>query len=172
MKTFAPRGTTEQIEEGRVFAPKFDADGLIPAIVADAWSGEVLMLAWMNDAALAKSIETCEAWFYSRSRGALWKKGETSGHVLRILEMRVDCDQDALLLRVEQAAPGTCHTGRASCFYRAVSLREPAGHTLVLQFKKAERVFDPAAVYGEPKTKAAATPSGSTPSTGEPPATE
>lgn len=145
---FAPRGTTEQIEEGRVFAPKFDADGLIPAIVADAWSGDVLMLAWMNDDALVRSIETCEAWFYSRSRGKLWKKGESSGHVLCIIEMKVDCDQDALLLRVEQTGPGVCHTGRASCFYRAVSLREKAGHTLVLQFKKAEKVFDPDAVYG------------------------
>jgi phosphoribosyl-AMP cyclohydrolase len=154
MKTpFAPRGTTEQIEEGRVFAPKFDADGLIPAVVADAWSGEVLMLAWMNSEALVKSIETCEAWFYSRSRQALWKKGETSGHVLRILELKVDCDQDSLLLRVEQTAPGVCHTGRASCFYRTVSLRETAGHTLVLQFKKAERVFDPAAVYGAADAK-------------------
>jgi phosphoribosyl-AMP cyclohydrolase len=145
---FAPRSSTEQIEEGRVFSPKFDDNGLIPAIVADAWSGEVLMFAYMDEEALARSIESGEAWFYSRSRRELWKKGETSGHTLRILELRVDCDQDALLVRVEQAAKGACHTGRASCFYRAVTLREPAGHTLVLTPRDAEKVFDPAQVYG------------------------
>jgi phosphoribosyl-AMP cyclohydrolase len=148
---FAPRGTTDQVEEGRVFAPKFDAEGLIACVVADAWSGEVLMLAHMNDEALARTIESGEAWFYSRSRQALWKKGETSGHTQRLLEMRVDCDQDALLLRVEQEGPGACHTGRQSCFYRSVPLREPAGHTLVLKFRNAERKFDPAQVYGTEK---------------------
>jgi phosphoribosyl-AMP cyclohydrolase len=145
---FAPRGTTEQIEEGRVFAPKFDADGLIVCVVSDAWSGEVLMLAHMNSEALSKSIESGEAWFYSRSRGKLWKKGEVSGRTQRIIEMRVDCDQDALWLRVEQAERGACHTGRESCFYRAVPLREPAGHTLVLAFRNGAKVFDPATVYG------------------------
>ena len=145
---FAPRSSTEQIEEGRVFSPKFDDDGLIPAIVADAWSGEILMLAYMDDEALARSIESGEAWFYSRSRKELWKKGETSGHTLRIFEIRVDCDQDALLVKVEQTERGACHTGRASCFYRAVTLRESAGHMLVLTPRDAERLFDPAQVYG------------------------
>ncbi len=148
---FAPRGSTEQVEEGRVFAPKFDADGLIPCVVSDAWTGEVLMLAHMNSDALANSIESGEAWFYSRSRGKLWKKGESSGHTQRIVEMRVDCDQDALWLRVEQNGPGACHTGRESCFYRAVALREPAGHTLVLEPRNDARVFDPAKVYGDEK---------------------
>ena len=145
---FAPRSSTEQIEEGRVFSPKFDEAGLIPAVVADAWSGEVLMFAYMNEEALARSIESGQAWFYSRSRKELWKKGETSGHTLRIFEIRVDCDQDVLLLKVEQDAKGVCHTGRASCFYRAVTLREPAGHMLVLTPRDAEKVFDPAQVYG------------------------
>ncbi len=145
---FAPRGSTEQVEEGRVFAPKFDSDGLIPAIVADAWSGEILMFAYMNEAALANSIESGEAWFYSRSRDALWRKGEVSGHTLRIMEIRVDCDQDTLLVKVEQAGPGVCHTGRASCFYRTLALREPAGHTLVLTQVDAEKVFEPSEVYG------------------------
>jgi phosphoribosyl-AMP cyclohydrolase len=150
---FAPRSSTEQIEEGRVFSPKFDDDGLIPAIVADAWSGEVLMFAYMNEEALARSIESGEAWFYSRSRKELWKKGETSGHTLRIFEIRVDCDQDALQVRVEQKEKGACHTGRASCFYRALTLREPAGRTLVLTPRDAEKGFDPAQVYGgEEKT--------------------
>lgn len=145
---FAPRSSTEQIEEGRVFSPKFDDDGLIPAIVADAWSGEILMLAYMDDEALARSIESGEAWFYSRSRKELWKKGETSGHTMRILEILVDCDQDALLVRVEQQHKGACHTGRSSCFYRAVALREPAGRTLILTHRNAEKVFNPTDVYG------------------------
>jgi phosphoribosyl-AMP cyclohydrolase len=145
---FAPRGSTEQIEEGRVFAPKFDDDGLIPAIVVDAWSAEVLMFAHMNEEALAHSIEKAEVWLYSRSRKTLWKKGETSGHTLRIREIRVDCDQDVLLVRVEQNHRGACHTGRSSCFYRAVTLREPAGHTLLLAPRDAERIFDPSEVYG------------------------
>ena len=110
------------------------------------------MFAYMDEKALARSIESGEAWFYSRSRKALWKKGETSGHTLRILEIRVDCDQDALLVRVEQNAKGACHTGRSSCFYRAVTLREPAGHMLVLTPRDAEKVFDPAQVYGGGKT--------------------
>ena len=94
------------MEEGRVFAPKFDRDGLITCVVTDAGTGDVLMLAHMNDEALARTIESAEAWFYSRSRKALWRKGESSGHTLRVVEMRVDCDQDALWLRVEQQGPG------------------------------------------------------------------
>ena len=148
--TFAQQGTTEQVEEGHVFAPKFNADGLIPCVVADAWTGEVLMVAYMNAEALAKTIETGETWFYSRSREKLWKKGETSGHLQKLIEMRVDCDQDTLLLRVEQAGGAACHTGRETCFYRAVPLRERAGRTVHLEFKNAERKFDPAKVYGTP----------------------
>src|SRR5262249_30680489 len=87
--TFAPRATTEQVEEGRLFAPKFDGDGLITCVVTDAWSAEVLMVAHMNPDALAKTISTGEAWFYSRSRQQLWRKGETSGHTQRVIELRV-----------------------------------------------------------------------------------
>ena len=101
---------------------RFDRDGLVPAVVQDVVSGDVLMLAYMNEEALRKSIATGEAWYYSRSRGALWRKGEVSGHVQRIVEMRVDCDQDAVWIRVEQHGPGACHTGRRSCFYRALPL--------------------------------------------------
>jgi len=143
---FAPRGSASEIEEGRAFAPKFDGDGLITAIVADARSGEVLMLAHMNAQALRLTIETGEAHFYSRSRQKLWKKGEESGHVQRVVEMRVDCDQDALLLEVEQAGPGACHTGRRSCFYRAVPLGKAGA--VRLDFVDAEKAFDPRAVYG------------------------
>lgn len=145
---FAPRATVEQVEEGRLFAPKFDAEGLITCIVTDAWSAEVLMLAHMNQEALAKTLSTGEAWFYSRSRGKLWKKGETSGHTQRVVEMRVDCDQDAVWIRVEQSGAGACHTGRATCFYRAVPLKQTDFRRLILDFRGAEKVFDPAEVYG------------------------
>jgi phosphoribosyl-AMP cyclohydrolase len=119
-----------EIEEGRAFAPKFDAAGLIACVVTAADTGEVLMVAHMNAQALAQTLETGEAWFYSRSRQALWKKGEISGHVQRVVEMRVDCDQDVLLLKVEQAGPGACHTGRRSCFYRAVPVGQAGAVTL------------------------------------------
>jgi phosphoribosyl-AMP cyclohydrolase len=141
--------STEDVEEGLVFAPRFDASGLITCVVVDAANGETLMLAHMNAAALAKTIETGEAWYYSRSRAKLWKKGETSGHVQRVVEIRVDCDQDALLLRVEQTGAGACHTGRRSCFYRAVTLGDPAGRQ-TLKFVDKDRAFDPAKVYGKP----------------------
>ena len=95
----------------------WNPDGLVPAVAQDAKSGEVLMLAWMNREALAKTVETGEAVYWSRSRGALWKKGETSGHVQRVLEIRVDCDADAILLKVESVAGIACHTGRRRCFF-------------------------------------------------------
>jgi phosphoribosyl-AMP cyclohydrolase len=106
-------------ETGTRLDPRYDANGLITAVATDAVSGELLMLAHMNADALAKTIETGEAWFWSRSRGRLWKKGESSGHVLHVREMRIDCDQDALWLIVEPAGPA-CHTGERSCFYRRV----------------------------------------------------
>jgi phosphoribosyl-AMP cyclohydrolase len=133
------------IEEGLVLEPKFDADGLVTAVVTDAKSGDVLMVAHMNDEALRKTIASGEAWYYSRSRKALWTKGETSGHVQRVLELRVDCDQDALWLKVEQQGAGACHTGRRSCFYRAIPLGK-AGSTR-LEFRDAEKAFDPGKVY-------------------------
>src|ERR1700751_628547 len=116
---FAPRGSAAEIEEGLAFAPKFDAAGLIACVVTAAGTGEVLMVAHMNAEALARTLETGEAWYYSRSRQALWKKGESSGHVQRVVEMRTDCDQDAIWIRVEQAG-AACHTGRHSCFYRKI----------------------------------------------------
>ena len=101
------------------FLPRFDAAGLVTAIVTDADSHVLLMVAHMNEEAIAKTRETGQAHFWSRSRGSLWRKGETSGNGLTMVEMRVDCDQDALLLRVKPAGPA-CHTGRRSCFYRRV----------------------------------------------------
>jgi phosphoribosyl-AMP cyclohydrolase len=105
------------------------------------------MVAHMNAESLAKTIETGEAWYFSRSRKALWKKGESSGHVQQVKEMRVDCDQDAVWIKVEQIGPGACHTGRRSCFYRAVLLGK-AG-TVTLQFRDADKTFDSAKVYNK-----------------------
>lgn len=135
-------------EEGRTLAPKFDADGLVTCVATDVWTGEVLMVAHMNAEALKRTIESGDAWYYSRSRKALWKKGETSGHTQRVREMRVDCDQDAVWIRVEQAGPGACHTGRRSCFYRAVPLKGTGAVTL--EFQDADKTFDPGAVYDPP----------------------
>jgi phosphoribosyl-AMP cyclohydrolase len=135
-----------EIEEGLGFAPQFGADGLITAVVTDVHSGDVLMVAHMNAQAVAKTIETGEAWYYSRSRRKLWKKGESSSHVQRVVELRVDCDQDALWLKVEQQGPGACHTGRRSCFYRAVPLGKTG--TVTLEFRNGDKTFDPHSVYG------------------------
>jgi phosphoribosyl-AMP cyclohydrolase len=145
---FAQRGSTEEVEEGRAFTPKFDADGLLTCVATDARSGEVLMVAHMNAQAIAKTIATGEAWYFSRSRRSLWRKGETSGHLQRVVEMRLDCDQDAVWIKVEQAGPGACHTGRRSCFYRAVPLGPGADASVRLEFREAEKAFDPHEVYG------------------------
>ena len=135
---------SNDIEEGLSLQPKFDADGLVTAVVTDSRSGDLLMVAHMNAEALSKTIAGGEAWYFSRSRKKLWKKGEESGHTQRVVEMRVDCDQDAVWLKVEQAG-GACHTGRASCFYRAVPLGQTGA--VKLEFKDAEKTFDPQAVY-------------------------
>ena len=130
-------------EEGLELRPRFDASGLITCVTTDAASGEVLMVAHMNQEALQKTIASHEAWYFSRSRNALWRKGETSGQTQRVVEMRVDCDQDAVWIRVEQVG-AACHTGRKSCFYRKV---EPGEGAARLSAVDAERLFDPATVY-------------------------
>ncbi len=130
-------------EEGLRFQPKFDASGLLTCVATDAASGEVLMVAHMNEEALRKTIASGEAWYFSRSRNALWRKGETSGQTQRVLEIRTDCDQDAVWIRVEQEG-AACHTGRRSCFYRKVEAGEG---TTRLTFVDAERLFDPTEVY-------------------------
>ncbi len=109
----------DERETGLVLDPKYDASGLVTAVATHADSGEVLMVAHMNADALAATLETGEATFWSRSRARLWKKGETSGHVLKVRELRVDCDQDAIWMRVDPMGPA-CHTGEPSCFYRVV----------------------------------------------------
>ncbi len=133
----------DEREEGLSFQPKFDASGLVTCIATDAATGELLMVAHMNQEALRRTVESGEAWYFSRSRHALWRKGESSGHTQRVVEMRVDCDQDAVLIKVEQKG-AACHTGRRSCFYRKVEAGERGPR---LAFADAERLFDPKAVY-------------------------
>ena len=136
-------------KKASLLAPKFDADGLVTCVATDAATGDLLMVAHMNAEALPRTIETGEAWYFSRSRKALWRKGESSGHVQRVVEMRVDCDQDAVWIKVEQGGPGACHTGRRSCFYRAVPLRQDGAVTL--EFRDADKTFDPAGTYSKPE---------------------
>ena len=126
---FEAPGTKADLEEGEVLTPRFGPDGLLTCVVTEAAIGEVLMVAHMNAEALAKTIETREAWYWSRSRQELWRKGATSGQVQTVTEMRIDCDQDALWLKVRVGGDGgCCHTGRRSCFYRTIPLgRAPAG---------------------------------------------
>ena len=116
---YPPPSSGVDQEEAARLTPRFGADGLIAAVAQDVETGVVLMLAWMNDDALRATLETGRATYWSRSRGTLWVKGETSGHVQHVEEVRVDCDQDAVLLRVRQTG-SACHTGRGSCFYRRV----------------------------------------------------
>lgn len=147
-KASPPKANVADIEEGTAFAPKFDADGLVAVVVTSAETGEVLMLAHMNSEALARTLETGEAQFWSRSRKRLWRKGEESGNTMRVVEMRTDCDQDALWLKVEMGGAGACcHTGRKSCFYRAVPIGK-GGTGVSLTFVDAEKLFDPEKVYG------------------------
>ena len=146
---FAPRGGQAEVEEGAGFSPKFDNDGLVPALAMDATTREPLMLAYMNAESLRRTLEIGEAVYWSRSRQEFWHKGATSGHIQRIVEIRTDCDQDALILLVEQIGAGACHTGRGSCFYRrvvAVAGEEPAK----LEWVGPGKSFDPAEVYGQP----------------------
>ncbi len=139
----SPSETIDEREEGLAFQPKFDASGLVTCVATDAATGEVLMVAHMNEEARRKTFASGEAWYFSRSRNALWRKGETSGHTQRVIEMRIDCDQDAVWIRVEQVG-AACHTGRKSCFYRKVEAGD--GGTR-LSLVDAERMFDPKTVY-------------------------
>ena len=140
-----PPADKQALEEGHTLSPRFDANGLVTAVVTDARDGMLLMVAHMNAEALALTIETGIAHFWSRSRASLWKKGETSGNVQNVTELRVDCDQDAVWLSVNVAGhDATCHTGRRSCFYRTVELRNGIA---TLRDDGAGPLFDPAKVY-------------------------
>lgn len=149
-KIFGPRETVEQVEEGTELAPKFDANGLIPAVTTDYESGELLMHGYMNDEALAKTIMTGEAHYFSRSRQAIWHKGATSGLTQAIRELKIDDDQDCVWLRVDVGGSGaSCHVGYRSCFYRTVPNGPDAATDapLELTFTEHEKVFDPEEVY-------------------------
>lgn len=149
-KAFAARRSVAAVEEGLELAPKFNADGLLPVITTDAKSGEVLMHGYMNDAALLETLKTGRACYWSRSRQALWRKGERSGLVQKVREMRIDDDQDALWLKVEVGGAGaSCHVGYRSCFYRSVPQGQTAKRPVRLRFEEKEKVFDPADIYGE-----------------------
>ncbi len=146
---FAERGSVHEIEEGARLAPKFGPDGLIPCAVSDHRSGAVLMFAYMNAEALALTIRTGEAHYWSRSRGELWRKGASSGHVQKVMDLRIDCDQDALWMVVEQTG-AACHVGYRSCFYRSIPVGATASDGAAeLTFAESEKAFDPAAVYGK-----------------------
>ncbi|MER8369425.1 phosphoribosyl-AMP cyclohydrolase [Mesorhizobium sp. M1378] len=147
-----PKAPTDKkaLEEGRVLSPRFDSGGLVTVVVTDAEDGMLLMVAHMNAEALALTLETGVAHYWSRSRNALWKKGETSGNVQQVVEMLTDCDQDAIWLRVKvQGHEATCHTGRRSCFYRAVGLSDGKG---TLASDGSKPLFDAEKTYRKPNT--------------------
>ena len=147
---FDARTSVEQVEEGTALAPKFDDEGLIPCVTTDADTGEVLMLGYMNAEALERSIASSEAHYWSRSRQCLWQKGASSGLVQKIVEMRIDDDQDAVWLRVQVAGSGaSCHVGYRSCFYRSVPLGNTKQTRLKLRFEESEKLFEPTEVYGD-----------------------
>lgn len=134
------------LEEGTLFAPRFDAHGLLTVVTVEAETNTVLMVAHMTAETLALSLETGIAHYWSRSRKAIWKKGETSGELQEVVELRTDCDQDCLVMVVRQTGRGAaCHTGRKSCFYRRVTL---SGGTAGLEDTGLPRLFDPQSVYG------------------------
>jgi phosphoribosyl-AMP cyclohydrolase len=139
---FAPRGSKAEIESGETFTPKFGSDGLIPVIATDHATGEVLMQAYMNAETLRMTMEKGEAVYWSRSRQEIWHKGATSGMTQKVVEMRTDCDQDCVWIRVEQQGGAACHTGRRSCFYRRLEGGKLAADEDGL-------VFDPTKVYGK-----------------------
>ncbi len=141
----------EELEETLDFTPKFDKNGLIPCITSCIKSGDVLMFAFMNDESLSKTIQTGQAHYWSRSRQSLWHKGATSGYTQKVIDMRTDCDQDCIWIKVKvdtQNKTGTaCHTGRKSCFYRQIQINPNSTSKVEMRFIDAERIFDPKDVY-------------------------
>jgi phosphoribosyl-AMP cyclohydrolase len=147
---FARRDDRLDIEEGLELAPRFDADGVLPAVATDAETGDVLMLAYMNADALKKTIESGEAHYWSRSRKEIWHKGATSGNVQKVVELRIDCDQDAVWMRVEVAGSGaSCHVGYKSCFFRSIPVREVLVEGSKMRLAEEQKTFDPDKVYAQ-----------------------
>ena len=145
---FKKRENVAAIEEGKLLSPKFDEDGLIPVITTDCKTGEVLMHGYMNSKALKKTIETKEAYYWSRSRKEVWHKGETSGFVQKVVEMRIDDDQDSIWMSVDIGDGASCHVGYKSCFYRSITLGKIENTEKVkIDFKEKKKKFDPEVVY-------------------------
>lgn len=150
---FAPRTSVEQVEESDQFAPKFDANGCLPCITVHAETGEVLMFAFMNEEALKLTIQTSLAHYWSRSRNQLWKKGEVSGMTQHLRRMRIDDDQDCVMIEFDLTPPSvggheaSCHVGYRSCFYREISLNPAAGQPIALRFIEPRKAFDPLTIY-------------------------
>ena len=147
---FKKRDNIKEVEEGKYLAPKFDENGLIPVITTDFETGVILMHGYMNDEALKKTIETKEAHYWSRSRNKIWHKGQVSGFVQKVKEIRIDDDQDSIWLSVDIGGGASCHVGYKSCFYRSIPLGKIINsEKLEMEFKEKNKVFDPKKVYGD-----------------------
>jgi len=149
---FKKRENVFEVEEGKFLSPKFDVDGLIPVVTTDCKSGDVLMHGYMNEDALRKTIETKEAHYWSRSRRSLWHKGKSSGFIQKVVELRIDDDQDSVWLMVDIGNGASCHVGYRSCFYRSIPLGKIKNEKeLKIEFKEKKKIFDPEKVYkGQP----------------------
>ena len=149
-KKFHKRNSVKEVEEGITLSPKFDENGLIPCVTTDSNTKEVLMVGYMNEEALIKTIEKGEAFYFSRSRQEVWHKGKTSGLIQKINEIRIDDDQDSLWLSVDVAGSGaSCHVGYKSCFYRSIPKKNKINLELRLKWEEHEKIFDPEEVYGD-----------------------
>jgi len=145
---FKKRHTIKEVEEGKYLSPKFDENGLIPVVTTDFHTGDMLMHGYMNDEALKKTIETKEAHYWSRSRKKIWHKGQVSGFVQIVKEIRIDDDQDSVWLSVDIGSGASCHVGYRSCFYRSIPLGKIKNEEeLEMEFKEKEKIFDPKKVY-------------------------
>ena len=145
---FKKRDNIREVEEGKYLSPKFDENGLIPVITTDFQTGDILMHGYMNDEALKKTIETKEAHYWSRSRKKIWHKGQVSGFVQIVKEIRIDDDQDSVWLSVDIGSGASCHVGYRSCFYRSIPLGKIKNEKeLEMEFKEKKKIFDPKKVY-------------------------
>jgi phosphoribosyl-AMP cyclohydrolase len=145
---FKKRDNIKEVEEGKYLAPKFDENGLIPVVTTDSQTGDILMHGFMNDDALKKTIETKEAYYWSRSRKKIWHKGQVSGFVQKVKEIRIDDDQDSVWLSVDIGNGASCHVGYRSCFYRSIPLGKIKNEkTIEMEFKEKEKIFDSKKIY-------------------------
>jgi len=145
---FKKRDNIKDVEEGKYLSPKFDENGLIPVVTTDFRTGELLMHGYMNDKALKKTIETKEAYYWSRSRKNIWHKGQVSGFIQKVKEIRIDDDQDSVWLSVDIGSGSSCHVGYRSCFYRSIPLGKIKDEKkLEIEFKETEKTFDPKKIY-------------------------